>query len=434
MNYTNSDGHAAHQATGRSLHQDSLPVTTEVSPQDMNSLIWSMMDVLNDAGVAGTNFDADNPITYSRLTTAIKALISRVSIPVVPEATRVIAGYDLDTMDMASGLYTYAHGNNANGHHPAGFAAYGLMLIVKGTSFELQAIWSETQGLAFRCRFVANPWAGYPWQHIESTRSFVDQFTVGGLPSSYYPVLIAPRERTWDLAQGVGIPATYDFEVYRSDVHANGQSAGSFSLRVSCMPSRWGHLPAKLLSTNYQVGYGGGGYQAPVADVQASNYSDVCVVWLRGGATYGLRSLTPSAPVVLRAGNPAGTSQVDLNNTTYSPKTQAVLTPGNLVYGRDHNGGALGGLLPGTSWTRRSDGLIEQWGVTAVVPTDSILAVTFPVSFPNAVHNVIVSAGGAAGVTAGEGQSVGSRAHTLSGFTVVNDSLATPVFWRALGY
>ena len=71
MNYTKSDASVVHEATGHRMHQSILPITTEVSADDMNMVIWSLMAVLESAGVPAADFDPNNPATYTKLLEAL---------------------------------------------------------------------------------------------------------------------------------------------------------------------------------------------------------------------------------------------------------------------------------------------------------------------------------------------------------------------------
>lgn len=86
MNFTKSNAYVTHTGTGQRQHQDSATVPTVWSADDANMLIWSLMKVLADAGVAGVDFDADVPDTYNRLSLALQTLSS------VPIGT-VVASY-----------------------------------------------------------------------------------------------------------------------------------------------------------------------------------------------------------------------------------------------------------------------------------------------------------------------------------------------------
>lgn len=79
MNFTQSDAHVIHSATGQRMHQDTDPVGTVWSAQDANMIIWSLMQVLMDAGVTPQTFDAGVPASYGRLSAAIQALASQAA-------------------------------------------------------------------------------------------------------------------------------------------------------------------------------------------------------------------------------------------------------------------------------------------------------------------------------------------------------------------
>lgn len=71
MDYTLSDAYVTHPSTGRRMHQDTSPVTTMVSSDDMNMVIWSLMEVLQSSGVSGAAFDPATPATYQKLLGAL---------------------------------------------------------------------------------------------------------------------------------------------------------------------------------------------------------------------------------------------------------------------------------------------------------------------------------------------------------------------------
>lgn len=74
MDYTQSDANVTHLGTGNRMHQDTAPITTVVSADDMNQIFWSLMEVVKDAGLAGVAFNADSPTSYRQLLMAMKTL------------------------------------------------------------------------------------------------------------------------------------------------------------------------------------------------------------------------------------------------------------------------------------------------------------------------------------------------------------------------
>jgi hypothetical protein len=73
MDFTTSDANITHVATGQRMHQDTAPVTTAVTAKDMNQVIWSLMKLLQDAGISAAAFDPANPATYNRVSQAVQA-------------------------------------------------------------------------------------------------------------------------------------------------------------------------------------------------------------------------------------------------------------------------------------------------------------------------------------------------------------------------
>jgi hypothetical protein len=74
MDFTTSDAYATDTGTGHRLHQDTAPVTTQVSARDMNMVIWSLMKVLADGGISAATFNPADPATYNRVSLAVQAL------------------------------------------------------------------------------------------------------------------------------------------------------------------------------------------------------------------------------------------------------------------------------------------------------------------------------------------------------------------------
>lgn len=73
MNYTQSDAYVTHAGTGQRMHQDTAPITTQVTADDLNLLIWSLMAILKQVGEPGVAFDADTPTSYTALLRALRA-------------------------------------------------------------------------------------------------------------------------------------------------------------------------------------------------------------------------------------------------------------------------------------------------------------------------------------------------------------------------
>lgn len=74
MEFTKSRDAVVDQTTGWRRHEDRLPVPTTVSANDMNMMIWSLMQVVRAAGLAEQDFDPTNPDTYNVFKRAIDKL------------------------------------------------------------------------------------------------------------------------------------------------------------------------------------------------------------------------------------------------------------------------------------------------------------------------------------------------------------------------
>jgi len=74
MDYTLSNSYDTDTGTGHRLHNESQAVPTAWSEQDANSVIWSLMAIVEAAGLTGLQFDKDTPATYQQVLTAIRLL------------------------------------------------------------------------------------------------------------------------------------------------------------------------------------------------------------------------------------------------------------------------------------------------------------------------------------------------------------------------
>lgn len=72
MDYTLSDSFFTHTGTGQRLHKDVQAVPTAITEKDLNSIIWSLMEVVKAGNLAGAQFDPDMPSTYNLLLRAIR--------------------------------------------------------------------------------------------------------------------------------------------------------------------------------------------------------------------------------------------------------------------------------------------------------------------------------------------------------------------------
>jgi hypothetical protein len=89
MNYTRADAFAVDGTTGHHKHQDTNPVPTAVTAEDLNMVIWSLMKVIEAAGVTPAYFDPANPATYNRLQLAVQALATSADMSLTTNGWRV---------------------------------------------------------------------------------------------------------------------------------------------------------------------------------------------------------------------------------------------------------------------------------------------------------------------------------------------------------
>lgn len=74
MDYTSSPNYVTHYGTGQRMHEANQALPTVVSDQDMNMVLWSLMEVVKESGLPGIPFSKDNPTSYQRLRDALRAL------------------------------------------------------------------------------------------------------------------------------------------------------------------------------------------------------------------------------------------------------------------------------------------------------------------------------------------------------------------------
>lgn len=139
-------------------------------------------------------------------------------------------------------------------------------------------------------------------------------WTVGGTSANFYPVLFDTNTLNNVNAQ---IPHFIRFEIYRDDVHQNGAGLGSFRCEIHAQGGGWGHRPTTVKFVYTKIG-NGTPYNDPVGEVGAANYSNLIVVWLRGGATYQVRSLDANTRILLGDGNTTGVAKVGSNGETWN--------------------------------------------------------------------------------------------------------------------
>lgn len=77
MDYTQSPEFVTHAATGQRMHDQNQSVPTEVTDKDLNSVNWSLMELVKAAGLVGQQFDPGTPATYQVVRNAMAELLRR---------------------------------------------------------------------------------------------------------------------------------------------------------------------------------------------------------------------------------------------------------------------------------------------------------------------------------------------------------------------
>lgn len=71
MDYTQSPDFSTHAGTGHRMHDDDKPITTIWTADDANSVIWSLMEIVNAAGLTPQQFDPNVASSYKVLKAAL---------------------------------------------------------------------------------------------------------------------------------------------------------------------------------------------------------------------------------------------------------------------------------------------------------------------------------------------------------------------------
>ena len=89
MDYTSSPNYVTHYGTGQRMHEATQALPTVVSDQDMNMVLWSLMEVVKESGLPGIPFSKDSPTSYQRLRDALRALYTpKIEYSSVPTSNK----------------------------------------------------------------------------------------------------------------------------------------------------------------------------------------------------------------------------------------------------------------------------------------------------------------------------------------------------------
>ena len=73
MDYTQSNSFVTDAGTAQRMHLAGQAVPTAVSDNDMNMLVWELMEIQKAGGQVAAPFDKATPATYQKLLTALRA-------------------------------------------------------------------------------------------------------------------------------------------------------------------------------------------------------------------------------------------------------------------------------------------------------------------------------------------------------------------------
>lgn len=155
MDYTLSPDYATHAGTGNRMHEENAAVTTVWGDKDANSVIWSLMEVVKAAGLAGVQFDEAVPATYQKLLTALRSAGVFTTPP----------QFDASTKAATMAAVQRALGSLRGYLAPAVSTVLTLDDVGKLITFNGS---TAGQTLTFPAAATVVPGAGYPVQNIAS--------------------------------------------------------------------------------------------------------------------------------------------------------------------------------------------------------------------------------------------------------------------------
>lgn len=143
MDYTLSPDHTIHPGTGNRMHSQNQAVPTVVSDKDLNSLAWSLMELVKAAGLPAQQFDPAAPATYQVVRNAI-AELGRRGYGFVGQAAgtadAITVALSPAPLALVDGMTVRVRASAANATATPTFAVSGLAakVIVKGGNTPLE--------------------------------------------------------------------------------------------------------------------------------------------------------------------------------------------------------------------------------------------------------------------------------------------------------
>jgi hypothetical protein len=146
MDYTQSDSFDTHAGTGNRMHNQGKATPTAIGDKDLNQVIWSLMEVVKQAGLAGAQFDPATPGTYTKVRDAILTLMQRQtpsSSAAGGTADAITGAYTPAVAALTNGLTLFVRAASANATATPTFTpnngTIAAKAIVKGNGLALAA-------------------------------------------------------------------------------------------------------------------------------------------------------------------------------------------------------------------------------------------------------------------------------------------------------
>lgn len=217
MDYTQSDSFVTDVGTGNRMHKQDQAIPTLISDEDMNQVIWSLMEVLKVVSIAGTQFDPTVPASYTKVRDAIQKLMQRQTPNI---------GVAAGTADAISATFAPVIDS----------VTAGMRLMVRASG----ANTSTTP------TFTPNAGTIAPWEIVKGA----DQpLAVGDIPAAgFWMELVADLvTEKWVLVNPFGSDVLGLFDGSNQDLSANGYQKLPGGLIL-----QWGKVLESSSSTDYR--------------------------------------------------------------------------------------------------------------------------------------------------------------------------------------
>ena len=157
MDYTLSNSFATDAATTQRMHLQAQAIPTAVSDNDMNMVVWELMEIVKAGGQVGAPFDKAVPATYQKLLTALRAAGVFNTAPALDNTTKAAttAFVRAELLSLGNAVYDalFGRASAANGYQ----RLPGSMILQWGATGSISAGGTLVQNLPIA--FPANNFA-----------------------------------------------------------------------------------------------------------------------------------------------------------------------------------------------------------------------------------------------------------------------------------